>query len=186
MHCIQHNGDISREFYTFTFFIEKTNSSETTTFLESVYRVQSSNYTPYQSVNHWLLYNKPAVWGTVLPCFCSRTVTDDDCRDKLPSNERERVGHTLSPIKGTLHCLFLCAVRSYMWVNAPLHRRTCVDPGDLRCHSVQRHGVLCCQGWLAAGWIQFTLLSPRSCSLILLFLRSLFFLSFARLSSPAC
>ena len=108
MHCIQHNGDISREFYTFTFFIEKTNSSETTTFQESVYRVQSSNYTPYHSVNHWLLYNKPAVWGTVLLCFCSRTVTDDDCRDKLPSNERERVGHTLSPIKGTLHCLFWC------------------------------------------------------------------------------
>lgn len=134
MHCMQHNGDMPREFFIFPFFIEKTNSttnsSKTTTFLESVYGLQSSNHTPYQSANHWLLYNKPAVWGTVLLCFCSRTVTDDDCRDKLLSNERERVGHILSPTKGTLRCLFLCFfyVPCVLIMCASRHRRP-LGPG---------------------------------------------------------
>lgn len=77
----------------------------------------------------------------------------------------------------TLRCLCLCAYRSVMTIWMCVCHTVCSSlqatwgRGTYRCHSSQRRGVLCCRGWLVAGWIQFPvllLLSPPTLSVSLI------------------
>lgn len=87
--------------------------------------------------------------------------------DGRRDTEIKTAGLTPSPTRGTLlpervcvfihQCVIICVCdRGSSPLQATWTR------GINGCHSFQRHGVLSCQGWLVAGWIQFLLLS--SCS----------------------